>query len=484
MQVLIISTNRERSPYPVAPVGAMAVASAARAAGHCVDLLDVMFAFSPRRAVRAALRAKRYDVVAFGIRNLDNASYTHSYSYFNDTREIVAAAQESCDAPMVLGGSGFSMAPRQWLERLNVPYGVVGEGEGPFLALLDCLARDADPSALPGVVCRPATAGPSPPPPLPTSTLTPHTSPLTPHPSFSPVVPEFHGPDDFNGCSYRRYLRRGGFVSVQTKRGCPFSCTFCTYPYLEGSTWRCRPPERIVEEIERASRAYPRCSVFFTDSVFNTPREYALDLCRRLADLPVRVPWMAYCNPVGLDEELATAMLLAGCVGIELGFDAVSDPMLASLGKPFTRADISNCLDALSKLRLPHAIHLMFGGPGDTVDEIRDAARFLDAYRRPKAVFASLGVRVYSNTRIHRTACEEGVISPDADLFAPVYYVSPKLGPNPLAALDEVARARPKWSTPTDWARWRLIFLQQLMSRVGSRPQWRHMRRYGEYFRH
>ena len=72
MKVLLVATNRERSPYPVAPLGALCVAAAARAAGHEVKFLDLGMARQPQRALRKALATDEFQAVAFGIRNLDN----------------------------------------------------------------------------------------------------------------------------------------------------------------------------------------------------------------------------------------------------------------------------------------------------------------------------------------------------------------------------------------------------------------------------
>lgn len=59
----MISTNQERWPFPVPPLGALAVAAAAEASGHRVELLDLIFARSPRRALRLVLKGQRYDAV-------------------------------------------------------------------------------------------------------------------------------------------------------------------------------------------------------------------------------------------------------------------------------------------------------------------------------------------------------------------------------------------------------------------------------------
>ena len=57
MNVLLVATNREHSPYPVAPLGTLCVAAAARAAGHQVDFLDLRMARSANGALQKALGA-------------------------------------------------------------------------------------------------------------------------------------------------------------------------------------------------------------------------------------------------------------------------------------------------------------------------------------------------------------------------------------------------------------------------------------------
>src|SRR5262245_51385043 len=151
MRVLLVATNREKAPFPVSPVGVLAVAGAALAAGHEVDLVDLMFQPSPVRRLRAALRAKRHDVVAFGIRNLDNCFWAAPRHFFDDVRVLVEEARRCTTAPLVLGGSGFSVEPQGWLSRLDVDYGVVGEGEAAFVALLDAIAGNRSADGIPGV---------------------------------------------------------------------------------------------------------------------------------------------------------------------------------------------------------------------------------------------------------------------------------------------------------------------------------------------
>ena len=473
MRVLLVSTNREKSPFPVSPVGVLAVAGAALAAGHEVDLVDCMFVSTPAATVRNALLAKRYDVVALGIRNLDNCFWAAPRHFYEEVRVLVEAARSAARAPIVLGGSGFSVEPHGWLSRLDVDYGVVGEGETAFVALLAALAAGRSPDGIVGITSRAdleqrrcATGERKP------------RIPISYVPSIATLAPTAHRLLD-----YRPYVKRGGFVSVQTKRGCAFRCDYCVYPRLEGTKFRTRPVEAIVDEMEAVVRTQGVRQFFFVDSVFNVPRAHTLDLCRMITRRGLEVRWMAYTNSASFDDELAYAMVAAGCLGIEFGLDAVTEKMLHNWRKPFRQHDIQRSLQACHDAQLPAAVHLLFGGPGETIADLVESQSYLDACAPVDAVFASLGVRLYEGAPIVATARAEGVIDADTDLFFPAWYVSPGLGPEPMRTLDAIARRRDHWTTATDWTSRGLRVAQAFANRFGGQPQWRHIREYGRRIR-
>ena len=473
MRVLLVATNQEKAPFPVSPVGVLAVAGAALAAGHDVDLIDMMFQAAPSRRLRTALRAKQYDVVALGIRNLDNCFWAAPKHFFDDVKGLVETVRRCTTAPIVLGGSGFSVEPQGWLSRLDVDYGVVGEGEAAFCALLAAIADGRAADDIPGVTSRADLARRQHEtgrrkPPIPTQFV----------PDIERLAPPAHHLLD-----YRPYVRRGGFVSVQAKRGCAFKCEYCVYPQLEGARYRNRPVGAIVDEMEAVVRAQGVREFFFADSVFNMPRAHTYDLCLEITRRRLGVRWMAYTNSARFDDELAHAMVDAGCLGIEFGLDAVTDKMLHNWRKPFRQRDVRRSLQACRDAGLPAAVHLLFGGPGEIVADVHESQAFLDACAPVDAVFASLGVRIYEGAPIVRTARAEGVIEEDADLFFPTWYVSPGLGPDPMRMLDGIARQRHHWTTATDWTSFRVRLIQRITNRFGGQPQWKNIREYGRRMR-
>jgi radical SAM superfamily enzyme YgiQ (UPF0313 family) len=284
-------------------------------------------------------------------------------------------------------------------------------------------------------------------------------------------------------CRYLRYQRRGGFIGVQTKRGCPFKCTYCIYPKLEGRRYRLRPPEAVADEVETVAADARLRHFFFVDSVFNDPRAHALAVCRELARRRLPARWSAFCNPVGFDAQLARAMVEAGCEGVEFGLDVACEKMLAAMDKPFGQAEIRTALKAAHGARLPFAIFLLFGGPTETWTDVEDTQNFLNACAPANAVFATVGLRIFENTPLVDLAVRDGQLSPGQDLFTPAYYMSSAMTEATELRLDRIARRREEWTSPVDWRRLVTRFGQKVTVTLNVRPQWKYLRSYGRHMR-
>lgn len=466
MRVLLVATNRERSPYPVAPLGALYVAAAARTAGHDVDFLDLGLSNAPHEALRKALEKDQYQAVAFGIRNLDNCWAFAPRLYFDDVRELAETVKSCFKGPLILGGTGFSVAPHGWMKRIEATCGVIGEGERAFPEVLKRLEAGQSLEGIDGVITS-AKNGTS-------------VEDLS-----APVIEKLSElPQPAHDlCGYARYLNRGGFIGVQTKRGCPLGCVYCIYPQLEGKRYRLRPPEAIVEEVEKVVVGSKLRHFFFVDSVFNDPRKHALAVCKALARRRLPIEWSAFCNPLGFDEEVARAMAEAGCTGVEFGLDVATPKMLESLGKPFSQEEIKIALQAAKAAGLPFVNYMLFGGPGETWADVQDTQSFLNSCAPSNAVFASFGIRVYEGTPLATTARQEGVLAEGQDLFRPAYYLSSAMVEKTIENLDRISRQRAEWTSPADWRRPMMLWAQKVMVLFKVRPQWKYIQGYGQHMR-
>lgn len=464
MRVLIISTNREKAPFAVAPIGAAHLIPPLEAAGHPTELLDLCFSRFPERAVAKTVRQFKPQLIGISMRNLDNCMYGSPTSYHEEVQRVITAVKGTTAAPIVIGGSGVSVLPHALMAYLDVSCAVVGEGETSLPAIAGALETGGRLDTIPGVIIRQDGRFQSRPPDFATDVD-----------SLSPYA--------YDRIDYQKYFKRGGFVGLQTKRGCNFSCVYCNYRTLEGARIRRRSPGRCVDDIQQIVSDTGLRDFFFTDSVFNWPRDHALEICEQIVRRRVKIRWMAYCNPAGFDQETATLFKASGCAGVELGLDAVTDEMLENMGKGFGRQDISRTYAALTKTDIPFAVFLLFGGPGDSYDNMVDTQRLLSEFGKANAVFASIGIRIYPDAPIHQIALDQGVLSGEEDLLTPVYYLSPRLGEDIIARLDRLARQEATWSTPTDWNSRLVSGIQNILGRMRVIPNWRDIETYGKHFR-
>ena len=212
MKVLLISANTLTTPYPVYPLGLDYVADAI-GRDHEVMIVDMNSVEGGERLGRL-IRESSPDIVGLSLRNVDNADSTRTEGFMTEYREYVRIIREYSTAPLVLGGSGFTIFPREIMEALGAEYGIVGEGERLPL-LLEALEAGEDPSLIPGVVTLSAKKGTPPP--------------------FDRAFSLEYIPDDTRA-GY--YLKNGGMLNLQSKRGCPYRCIYCTYPCIEGRRLR------------------------------------------------------------------------------------------------------------------------------------------------------------------------------------------------------------------------------------------------------
>lgn len=421
MNILLISANRERDPYPVFPIGLSFLAAPLARAGHNLAVLDLCFEKDAAAALDAALAAHRPEAVVISLRNLDNVTWPGSRSYLAGVRDIVAACRPR--AATIIGGSGFSLMPLEVLRATGADYGIAGEGEEVLPLLLEGLRLGGDVTALPGVVAAGASS------------------------FLPPRLVSRIGTPERSLFNVARYHSEGGMANVQTKRGCPFSCTYCTYPHLEGRETRLRPVDEIVGEIRTLVEESGVSYIYFVDDIFNYPPEFAARLCRAMSAERLPVNWSAFINPDFITPELMETMLAAGCDAVEFGSDSGSPVMLKNLKKSFTVYDLRAASRLCREMGVDFAHYMLFGGPGETRETILESFGLMDELA-PTAVIAMTGLRIYPHTALHRTAIEEGVIDASTSLLDPLFYIAPAVRDFFADLITAEAMKRRNWVVP------------------------------------
>ena len=422
MRVLFVSANTEQVNMPTLPLGLGCVAAATQKADHEVRLVDLMDAKEPLAVIRAAMEGFRPDVIGISVRNIDDQSMEGTRFLLDQAKGVVGDCRDLSDAPIVLGGAGFSLFPESALAYLGAEMGIQGEGEEAFPALLDHLERDADLSRVPGLY-------------LPGRGLQGERV-------FTRDLDRFPLPDD-------RLLgaadagNQDMMIAVQTRRGCPMDCSYCSTATIEGRGLRKRSPEAVVEWISGRRRAGFKRFIF-VDNTFNIPAPYAVRLCRAMAKAGLDISWACILYPGVGDENLIEAMAAAGCREVSLGFESGSDRMLASMNKRFDTETVRAVSNMLARQGIRQMGFQLLGGPGETRESVEESFAFVDSLPLD-LVKVSIGIRIYPHTALARIAVEEGVIAPEDDLLRPRFYLAKGLE----GWLQDTARRwmeeRPHW---------------------------------------
>jgi radical SAM superfamily enzyme YgiQ (UPF0313 family) len=405
MRVLLISPNRETSPDPVFPLGLAALAAVLKSRGMEVEGTDLCFQADWRAVLDRDLNSFRPDCIGISIRNLDNVSYPRSIAYLPFIRDVIQACRVRSGAPIVLGGAGFTLLPERVLEYLGADYGVVGEGEQSFPDLLSRIFPDlaGQASAIPGG--RVAVAGV-----------------LERGEAIELDSQPWPDREMFAAGAYRQ---RGALANIQTKRGCPFECIYCTYPLIEGRRVRVRHPAGVVREIQ-ALVDQGLDYIFFVDNNFNFPMEQAGGICREIIRERLPLRWTAYANPGYMTEALGEVMKASGCAALEFGLDAASAAQLLRMGKNFSVGHIREAARICREREIPFCFSLLLGGPGETSDTVAETLAEVEDCR-PTAVICMTGIRIFPGTPLAGISREEGLLPADWDPLEPVFYLAPQV---------------------------------------------------------
>lgn len=399
LRCLLISSNTVTVPYPVYPLGMAHVAGALQDAGHYVRQHDVLVD-GIGAALTELLRNFAPNLVGISIRNIDTVDSTDLRFFLGDALNCINTVRAHTDAPIVVGGSGFTIFPGEVMEALDADFGIVGEGETAICRLAADIGTGEAPQRGTLLIGEPIR------------TL------RWPTVSYDPHIAGF-------------YAKHGGMMNIQTKRGCPFRCGYCSYPRLEGSTYRHRDSEEVAAEVIRLHRDYGARYIFFADSVFNDAAGHFIEIAEELIRQRNPLPWAGYFRPKGLTAEIMDVLKRSGLHAIEFGTDATSDRTLSGMGKKFSMSDVYQSQAVASGAGIASSHFVIFGGPGEnqtTLHEgIANMERLGDA-----VVFGFSGIRILPNTPIHAQAVREGIISGDQDILPPIYYYSPEVSPEDI----------------------------------------------------
>ncbi len=271
----------------------------------------------------------------------------------------LADALRRAGVPVVLGGFHVTFLPEEGLDHAD--FVVRGEGEDTIVELVRALEGGGDLRRIRGL-------------------------------SFHADGEKAHNPDRPLECDLDRYpvpdfslvrgMKPGGVVTIVTRRGCPFDCSFCCVAPFNGRTPRETSVERVLSEIQQQLRLIGAAgALFFADAVFNLRPARMKRILRGMIDNRLTPLWVAQVrHEAGRDPELLELMRRSNCFRVFVGFESVNPRTLEAYDKHETVEDIVRSIRGFQRAKIK--VHGMFvaGSDEDTVETVRQTTRFAIAH--------------------------------------------------------------------------------------------------------
>jgi radical SAM superfamily enzyme YgiQ (UPF0313 family) len=192
------------------------------------------------------------------------------------------------------------------------------------------------------------------------------------------------------GLPFPRYdlldLRKYSFFktfSIQSSRGCPFQCEFCSERFYLGERYRYRPVKEMIEEI-KATKAG---NILFADSNFAGKIDHAMELMEALIPLKVRWSslWSAYlCT----NQKFMDLAQRSGLLHVNIGVESIDPDTLDEMNKKVNK--VQQYKEILTNLRqrgISYSLNFIFGWDTEKEDVFRSTLDFLKRNKVPVAYF-------------------------------------------------------------------------------------------------
>jgi anaerobic magnesium-protoporphyrin IX monomethyl ester cyclase len=403
------------------PLGIETLAPVLRQHGHEVRMFDTCHPRMKESDIAQALREDQPEVVALSFLS------TTTYPAVKSMARMVKA--DLPKVPVIVGGVFATMNQERILEDCQ-EIDCVGVGEGEEL-LPDYLNHLDQLASVPGLVWRHDRE-------IHKNVARPLIRDLDqfPYPDRTTLPIDYI---ESLPLDVPAVLSLDKFCTMQTSRGCPYTCIYCDIPALTSGKWRFRSPEHVLGEMQQLSDMGYR-SIYLTDDHFLLKRDRINGICQGIIQRKLQFKWGCEGRVDSVAVDQFAAMSNAGCNFLAFGVEAGTQKILDRLDKRQTLGQIESAIDQAKKhgIERAHGFFLV-GSPGESEADILQSFRF--CARLKLDTFGFNRLCVYRGTPLWREYLQRGIL--DDDLDWDKWFKCSDIDPTVLAS-EVVNRARQK----------------------------------------
>lgn len=371
-------------PFGITYLGAVLLKN-----NHAVRLFDVYPDDNIYKIIEELENSFTPDLIGFSVMTTN---------FFKAQRLASALKGKFPNAKYCAGGIHPTVRPEETIERMNLDFVIIGEGENVLTKVCDAIENKQDLYGIKGVAFKEGdkfyinkeldivedldTL------PFPARELLPVSRYLVPP-----------------GYIRSHFLNR--VMSIYTSRGCPARCTFCNSSSIFHRSVRRRSVANVIEEIKYLVNRYNIDGIYFHDETFTVRPEWVKNICRELKPLGLR--WGCQTRVNLVNDELLKIMKDAGCLQIDFGIESVSERMLKSIKKSQTLEQIRNAIESTRRRGIKSFASFMIGLPGETEEDLIENVNFLKK-TKPDFTYFNL-FTPFPGTEAAEVAIKEGKLS-------------------------------------------------------------------------
>ena len=399
----VLPKELDRSPHDPArvkvmafpPLGIQTLAPILRRQGHEVRMFDTCHPAMRTEHLARAVEQQRPDVI--GISFLSTTTYPAAKRMAG---RLKSAAPRT---PIIVGGPFATMNANRILgDCLHID--CVGVGEGEEL-LPDYLSHLHEPGSVAGLVWRNGEeiVQNEARPPLPDLDRFPY-----PDRTSLPIDYIESLPLDVPAV-----LSLDKFCTMQTSRGCPYSCIYCDIPSISEGKWRCRSAQHVLGEMQELNDLGYR-SVYLTDDHFLIKRERIRAICRGIIERKLEFRWGCEGRVDSTVVDEFGLMSQARCNFLAFGVEAGTQQVLDRLKKRQTLEQVEHAVRQAKRQGIGR-VHGFFvvGSPGETAADIGASFRF--AAQLELDTFGFNRLCAYRGTPLWQEYVDRGIIDDERD---------------------------------------------------------------------
>lgn len=311
--------------------------------------------------------------------------------------EIARACKRiSKDVIILLGGPHVSGDPESVFYDSSIDYGIIGEGEGALLDLLNSLEKGTDVSEIPNLVFHNKDT-------IVVNSPRPFIKNLDelPFPAWDLLPLDLYNNDQL--------MFTSTYMGIISARGCAWDCNFCASRVIWKGKVRMRSAENLVEELKLLVKEYGISEFMFYDDTFSVNRKRTLKICELIKKEGLDIRFYVSLRADTINRKIAIALKSAGCVVVWLGVESGDEEILRETGKGVTKDQIRKTVANLKEVQIPIIASYIIGHPGDTHESIQATMEFAKELDTDQAKFFI--AIPYPGTRIYKLATEKGLIT-------------------------------------------------------------------------